>query len=139
VTLEVKRNTIQHRVFRRQKILVFQRQRLPLTESRWDLRWVIGCRTKPTFCAFPVISVAVMEKSCDACGDGEYYVRSGFLASKGAAVSEASIAVDRKSMGDTWLIGRRTKPTICVFFCVFPLICMAVMPKCCDVCGDEDF
>jgi hypothetical protein len=24
----------------------------------------------PTFCVFPVFSVAVMEKSCDACGDG---------------------------------------------------------------------
>jgi hypothetical protein len=24
----------------------------------------------PTFCVFPVFSVAVMEKCCDACGDG---------------------------------------------------------------------
>jgi hypothetical protein len=34
----------------------------------------------PTFCVFPVFSVAVMEKCCDACGDGEYYFRSGFSA-----------------------------------------------------------
>jgi hypothetical protein len=55
----------------------------------------------PTFCVFPVFCVAVMEKCCDACGDGEYYFRSGFLASEGDSVSEASIAVDRKSMGHT--------------------------------------
>jgi hypothetical protein len=41
------------------------------------------------------------EKCCDACGDGEYYFRSGFPASEGAGVSEASIAVDRKSIGHT--------------------------------------
>jgi hypothetical protein len=31
----------------------------------------------------------------------EYYFRSGCLASEGAGVSRASIAVDRKSMGHT--------------------------------------
>jgi hypothetical protein len=62
---------------------------------------MIGRRTKPTFYGFPVFSVAVMEKCCDACGYGEYYFRSGFSASEGAGVSEASIAVDRKSMGHT--------------------------------------
>jgi hypothetical protein len=41
---------------------------------------------KPTFCVFPVFSVAVMEKCCDACGDGEYYFRSGCSASEGAGV-----------------------------------------------------
>jgi hypothetical protein len=51
---------------------VFQRHRLPLTGSRWDIRWLIGRRTKPTLCVFPVFSVAAMEKSCDACGDGKY-------------------------------------------------------------------
>jgi hypothetical protein len=66
-----------------------------------DIRWLIGRRTKPTFCVFPVFSVAVMEKCCDACGYGEYYFRSGFSVSEGAGVYEASIAVDRKSMGHT--------------------------------------
>jgi hypothetical protein len=95
-------NTISGRVFRRQRVPVFQRHRLPLTGSRWDIRWLIGRRTKPTFCVFPVFSVAVMEKCFDACGDVEYYLRSGFsAASEGAGVSEASIAVDRKSMGHT--------------------------------------
>jgi hypothetical protein len=46
-------------------------------------------------------SVAVMEKCCDACGDGEYYFRSGFSALQGDGVSEASSAVDRKSTGHT--------------------------------------
>jgi hypothetical protein len=32
----------------------------------------------PTFCVFPVFSVAVMEKCCDACGDGNKYFQSGF-------------------------------------------------------------
>jgi hypothetical protein len=47
---------------------------------------VIGRRTKPTFCVFPVFSVADMEKCCDDCGDREYYFRSGFSASEGAGV-----------------------------------------------------
>jgi hypothetical protein len=34
---------------------------LPLTESRSDIRWLIGGRTKPTFCVFSVLNVAVME------------------------------------------------------------------------------
>jgi hypothetical protein len=32
-----------------------------------ELKW-----KDPTFCLFLVFSVAVMEKCCDACGDGEY-------------------------------------------------------------------
>jgi hypothetical protein len=78
-----------------------QRHRLPLTGSRWDIRWVSGSGKTPTFCVFPVFSVAVMEKCCDACGDGEYYFRSGFSTLQGDGVSEASTAVDRKSMGHT--------------------------------------
>jgi hypothetical protein len=42
-----------------------------------------------------------MEKCCDACGEGEYYFRSSSLATDGADVSGASIAFDRKSMGQT--------------------------------------
>jgi hypothetical protein len=53
------------------------------------------------FLCIPVFSVAVMEKCCDACGDGEYYLRSGYLASEGAGVLVALNAVDRKSMGHT--------------------------------------
>jgi hypothetical protein len=55
----------------------------------------------PTFCVFPVFGVAVMEKCCDACGDGKYYFQSGFSALQGAGVSEALTAVDRKSTGHT--------------------------------------
>jgi hypothetical protein len=62
---------------------------------------VSGRGRTPTFCVFRVFSVAVMEKCCDACGDGEYYLRSGFSALQGAGVSEASTAVDQKSMGHT--------------------------------------
>jgi hypothetical protein len=82
VTLAVKGNTIYGRLFRRfMRVPEFERHRLKLTEGRWDIRWLIGRRTKPTFCVFSVLNVAVMEKCCDACRYGEYYFRSGFSAS----------------------------------------------------------
>jgi hypothetical protein len=56
-------------------------------------------RTKPTFCVSPVFSVAVMEKSCDACGDRVYILRSYCSAAGVAGVSGASIAVELKSVG----------------------------------------
>jgi hypothetical protein len=54
----------------------------------------------PTFCVFPVFSVAVMEKCCDACGDGGYYFRSSFSTLQCDGVQEVTTAFDRKSMGD---------------------------------------
>jgi hypothetical protein len=81
VTLAVTGNTVSVEFSGVKRVPVFQRHRLPLTGSRRDIRWLIGRRTKPTFCVFPVFSVAVLEKCCDACGDGEYYFRSGFSAS----------------------------------------------------------
>jgi hypothetical protein len=72
-----------------------------LTGSRWDIRWLIGRRTKPTFCVFSVLNVAVMEKGCDGHREGKHFFRSGFSSSLVAEVSEASIAVDPKSMGQT--------------------------------------
>jgi hypothetical protein len=54
---------------------------MPLTGSRRDIRWLIGRRTKPTLSEFPVFSVAILEKCCDAYGDEEHYFRSGFSAS----------------------------------------------------------
>jgi hypothetical protein len=123
VTLAVTWNTIFGRVFRRQRVTVFQRHRLPLTGSRWDIRWLIGRRTKPSFCVFfcvfPVFSVAVMEKCCDACGDVKHYFRSGFPASECAGVSVASIAVDRKSMGPT-VADRSSNEAefLCIFLCI---------------------
>jgi hypothetical protein len=77
VTLAVTGNTISGRVFRRYRVTVFQRHRVPLTGSRRDIRLVSYSGKTPTFCVF---SVAVMEKCCDACGDGEYYFQSGFSA-----------------------------------------------------------
>jgi hypothetical protein len=63
--------------------------------------WVSGRGKTPTVCVFPVFSVTVMEKCCDACGDGEYFFRSGFLALQGDGVSVASTGVNEKSMGHT--------------------------------------
>jgi nitrate reductase NapE component len=101
VTLAVTGNTISGRVFRRHRVSIYQGHRVPLTGNRRDIRLVSYSGKTPTFCVFPVFSVAVMEKCCDACGDGEYYFRSGFSTSQGESVSGASSAVDRKSMGHT--------------------------------------
>jgi hypothetical protein len=46
---------------------------------------------------------------------GNYYFWSGFSASEGAGVSEASTNADGSRWDIRWLIGRRTKPTLCVF------------------------
>jgi hypothetical protein len=70
--LAVTGSTIFGRYFRRQKVPVFEGHRLPLIGRRWDIRWLIGRRTNPTFCVFSVIGAAIMEKCCDACGDGKY-------------------------------------------------------------------
>jgi hypothetical protein len=59
--------------------------------------WLVTVERRLTLCVFPVFSVAVMEKCCDACGDGEYYFRSKVSTIRGDGVSEASTAVDRKS------------------------------------------
>jgi hypothetical protein len=56
VTLVVMGNTTSGKVFRRQRVPVFYRHRIPLIGSRWDIRWLIGRRTKPTFYGFPVFS-----------------------------------------------------------------------------------
>jgi hypothetical protein len=61
VTLVVTGNTISGRIFLHQRVPEFERHRLPLTESRCYIRWLIGRRTKPTFCVFSVLNVAVME------------------------------------------------------------------------------
>jgi hypothetical protein len=72
VTLAATGSNIFGRVIRRQRVLVFQWHRLPLTGCRWDIRWLIGRRTKPTSRVFPVFSMAIMEKYFDACGDVDY-------------------------------------------------------------------
>jgi hypothetical protein len=118
VTLAVTGNTTTGRVSRRQRVPEIRRHRLPLKRSRRDIRWLIGRRTKPTFCVFPVISVAVMEKCCDACFYGKYLFRSGFSASEGAAVSRASTVVDRKSMGHTMAYRSSNEPDFLCISCI---------------------
>jgi hypothetical protein len=73
-------------VARRQRLSGLQKHRVLLTGSRWDIRFLSDRGKTPTFCVFTVFSVAVMEKCCDACGGGEYYLRSGSLASQSAGV-----------------------------------------------------
>jgi hypothetical protein len=105
VTLAMTGNTTSGRIFRRQRVPVFQGHRLPLTGSRWKMRWLIGSRTKPTFCIYSVFSVAVVKKCCHACDDREYFFRSGCPASEGAVVSVASTTFDHKSIGFTVVDG----------------------------------
>jgi hypothetical protein len=133
VTLAVNGDTLSGQVVRREVavFLLSKGHRLVLTGSRWEKRWLIGRRTKPTFCVFPVFSVAVTEKCCDACGD------RGILFQSGSQTSQSVPAFQRHRLPLTasrWdirlLIGRRTKPT----FCVFPVFSVAVMEKCCDAC-----
>jgi hypothetical protein len=52
VTLAVKENTICARFLLSQRVPMFEGHRLPLTGSRWDIRWLIGRRTKTTFSVF---------------------------------------------------------------------------------------
>jgi hypothetical protein len=74
---------------------------MSLIGKRWDIRLVSNGEKTPTVFVFPVFSVTAMEKCCDACGDGENYLRSGFPAMQGYGVSEASNAIHRLSMGHT--------------------------------------
>jgi hypothetical protein len=86
VTLALTGITMSDRVPRRQRMPVFEWHRLAIAGSRFDIRWLSGRGKTPIFCVIPVLSVAVMEKCCDANGGGEYYLRSGPLASHGAGI-----------------------------------------------------
>jgi hypothetical protein len=118
VTVAVTGNTISCQVGWRQMVLMSREHRLPLTGSRWDIRWLSGRGKTPTLCVFPVFSAAVMEKCCDGGGDEEYFFRSSCLASDGADVLGASIAVDRKLMGHTMAERSWKYADFVCFFCV---------------------
>jgi hypothetical protein len=72
VTLAVTGNTISGRVFRRYRVTVFQRHRLPFREVDEIYSWLVTVERRLTLCVLPVFSMAVMEKCCDACGEAEY-------------------------------------------------------------------
>jgi hypothetical protein len=60
----------------------------------------------------------------DACGDVDYYFRSSFSVSEAAGVSEASIAVDRKSTGHTLADGPSNEADyLCVILFSLYLAC----------------
>jgi hypothetical protein len=114
---------------------VFQLQRLLFNGSRWDTRWVSGRGKTPTFCVSPVFTAAVMEKCCDACGDGEYYKSGRVIRSQRVPVFQWHRLLFTRSRWDIWWVsGREKTPT----FCVFPVFSVAVMEKCCDARGDGD-
>jgi hypothetical protein len=118
VTLAVNGDTLSGQVVRREAMPVSKKHRLLLTGSRWEKRWLIGRRTKPNFCVFPVFSVEVTEKCCDACGDRGHSFQSASSASERARFSEASNAVDRKSMGHTLADRSRNKADFLCNSCI---------------------
>jgi hypothetical protein len=128
VTLAVTGNTISGRIFRRYGVPEFKRHRLPLTESRWDIRWLIGRRTKPTFCVFPVLTVAVTESVVTLVLTGNTNSGRVFQRLKVPEFERHRLPLTGSRWDIRWLIGRRTKPT----FCVFPVFSVAVIEKCCD-------
>jgi hypothetical protein len=79
VTLVVTENINCGQFFLFQRVPEFERHRLLLTESRCYIQWVIDRRTKPIFCVFPVYSVAVMDRGCDACRDAGVLFPIGFF------------------------------------------------------------
>jgi hypothetical protein len=64
-----------------------------------------------------------MEKCCGACGDRKYYFRSTLWVLEGACVPEASIGVDRMSMGHS-LADRSSNEAdfLCIFVCVSSIL-----------------
>jgi hypothetical protein len=70
-----------------------------------------------------------MEKCFDACGDVDFYFRSGFPVSKGAGVSGVSIAVDRKSMGHTVADRSSNEADFLCVFCVWRDGCEKVLRR----------
>jgi hypothetical protein len=124
VTLAVNGDTISGQVVWREAMPVSMKHRLLLTGSRWDKRWLIGRRTKPTFCVFPVFSVAVMEKCFDARGDWGMTIFGRVLRRHSVPAFQGHRLPLTGSRWDVrWLIGRRTKPT----FCLFPVFSVAVI------------
>jgi hypothetical protein len=101
VTLAVIVDTISDRVLRRQRMPVFQWHRLALTRCELDIWRLNGRGRRPTFGVVPALRVAVMEKCCDACGDGVNYFRLNSSAAENVGVQVASSSVDRKSLVPT--------------------------------------
>jgi hypothetical protein len=70
VTLPVTGITISGRVFWTHGMPVSEWLRLPLSGSQWDIRWLSRHGNTLTLYALSVFTLAVLEKFCDACGDG---------------------------------------------------------------------
>jgi hypothetical protein len=117
------------------RVTACHRHRRPLTEVDEIYGWLVTVERRLTLCVFTVFSVAVMEKCCDACGEGEYCFRSKVSTIRGGGVSEASTAVDRSRPDLRLVIYSINMPT----FCVFPVFCVVVMEKCCDVGVDGEY
>jgi hypothetical protein len=70
----------------------------------------------PTFCVFPVFSAAVMEKCCDACGDGNTHFRGRVIRSQRVPVFHWHRLLFTGSRWDIrWVSGRgRDADFLCI-------------------------
>jgi hypothetical protein len=84
VTLAVKGILFPVSFFWRQRVPEFKGHRLPLTGSRYDIRWLIGRRTKPTFCVFPVLAWRLWKGVVTLAVTKGILFPVSFLASEGA-------------------------------------------------------
>jgi hypothetical protein len=64
---------------------------------------------------FQYLAFGVMEKSCDACGVGDFYFRSGLTSIQSGRISGASNAVHQKSTGNT-LVSYSGRRRLSVYF-----------------------
>jgi branched-subunit amino acid transport protein AzlD len=102
VTLAVTGNTISGQVFLFQRVPEFERHRLPLTGSRWDIRWLIGRRTKPTFCVICCyLALRLWKRVVTLAVTGNTNSGQVFWFQRVPEIQWALTAVDRKSIGHT--------------------------------------
>jgi hypothetical protein len=80
-----------------------------------NIRLVSYSGKTPTFCVFPVFSVAVMEKCCDACGDGTKYFRRVFWRFRMTVFQRHRLALTGSRWDIRWVSGRgRDADCLCI-------------------------
>jgi hypothetical protein len=138
VTLAVSGNTDSGRDSYQYRVAVLQRHGLLLTGSRWGTRLLRYSGKTRTFCVFPVFSVTVMEKCCDACGVGNTISgREFFVVAEWPYLRKHRLPLTGSRWDIRWVSCMWKTPT----FCLFPVFRehMVVMEKCCDACGDGEY
>jgi hypothetical protein len=108
---------------------------MPLTASRCDILWLSGRVKKPTSCVVPVISVDVLEKCCDICGDGITISDRVLRRMKMPLFEWQLLPFTGVGLDMRQLSGRGRTPT----FCVFHVFSVAAMEKRCHASGNGEY